>query len=134
MDEALRCKPEGVTGIFHFSFRPHYGPGVDSVSNRNEYQKYFLRGGGGGGKAGRYIGLTTLPRSCTDYLELQRISTCWSPQGLYSDCFTIFFYFCIKLYADVTQCVHIIAKRATVFLCLSVCPKVSTSLPLKRFS
>jgi hypothetical protein len=21
---------------------PHYGPGVDSVSNRNEYQEYFL--------------------------------------------------------------------------------------------
>ena len=24
------------------SFRSHYGPGVDSVSDRNEYQKYFL--------------------------------------------------------------------------------------------
>ena len=24
------------------SFRSHYGPGVDSASNRNEYQKYFL--------------------------------------------------------------------------------------------
>ena len=24
------------------SFRSHYGPGVDSDSNRNEYQKYFL--------------------------------------------------------------------------------------------
>ena len=24
------------------SFRPHCGPGVDSASNRNEYQKYFL--------------------------------------------------------------------------------------------
>jgi len=24
------------------SFRSHYGPGVDSVSNRNEYQEYFL--------------------------------------------------------------------------------------------
>ena len=23
-------------------FRPHYGPGVDSASNRNEYQEYFL--------------------------------------------------------------------------------------------
>ena len=27
--------PVGVIGIFH-------GPGVDSASNRNEYQKYFL--------------------------------------------------------------------------------------------
>jgi len=26
------------------SFRPHYGHGVDSASNRNEYQEYFLRG------------------------------------------------------------------------------------------
>jgi hypothetical protein len=24
------------------SFRSHYGPGVDSGSNRNEYQDYFL--------------------------------------------------------------------------------------------
>jgi hypothetical protein len=24
------------------SFQPHYGPGVDSASNRNEYQEYFL--------------------------------------------------------------------------------------------
>jgi len=23
-------------------FRPHYGPGVDSASNRNEYQQQFL--------------------------------------------------------------------------------------------
>ena len=24
------------------SFQPHYVPGVDSASNRNEYQEYFL--------------------------------------------------------------------------------------------
>ena len=41
------------------SFRSHYGPGVDSASNRNEYQEYFL-----GGKGGRCIRLTTLPPSC----------------------------------------------------------------------
>ena len=49
--EALRYKPEGC-GFdsrwcnWNFSltlpFRPHYGPGVDSASNRNEYQEYFL--------------------------------------------------------------------------------------------
>ena len=49
--KALRYKPEGRG--FHSrwchknfsltqSFRPHYGPGVDSTSNRNEYQEYFL--------------------------------------------------------------------------------------------
>ena len=34
----------GVTGFFidiKF-FRSHYGPEVDSASNRNEYQEYFL--------------------------------------------------------------------------------------------
>jgi hypothetical protein len=39
--EALRYKPESRG--FH-SFRPHYGPGVDSASNRNEYQGYLLEG------------------------------------------------------------------------------------------
>ena len=34
----------GVSGFFiHIkSFRSYYGPGVDSASNRNEYQEYFL--------------------------------------------------------------------------------------------
>jgi hypothetical protein len=49
--EALRSKPEGRgfdSRWCHWnfslkqSFRPHYGPGVDSASNRNEYQKYLL--------------------------------------------------------------------------------------------
>jgi hypothetical protein len=48
--EALRYKPEGRgidSGWCHLnfsltqSFRPHYGPGVDSASNRNEYQEYL---------------------------------------------------------------------------------------------
>jgi len=36
--------PAGVIGSFIDikSFRSHYGPGVDSASNRNEYQEYFL--------------------------------------------------------------------------------------------
>jgi hypothetical protein len=38
------------------SFRSQYGPGVDSTSNRNEYQEYFL-----GVKNGRCVRLTTLP-------------------------------------------------------------------------
>jgi len=38
--------PDVVIGIFSLtqSFRSHYGPGVDSASNRNEYQEYFLGG------------------------------------------------------------------------------------------
>jgi hypothetical protein len=48
--EALRYKPEGRgfdSGWFHwifsltYSFRSHYGPGIDSASNRNECQEYF---------------------------------------------------------------------------------------------
>ena len=36
--------PAGVTGYFIDikSFRSHYGPGIDSASNRNEYQEHFL--------------------------------------------------------------------------------------------
>ena len=36
--------PAGVSGFFIDikSFRLHYGPGVETASNRNEYQEYFL--------------------------------------------------------------------------------------------
>ena len=36
--------PAGVIGIFIDIkyFRSHYWPGVDSASNRNEYQEHFL--------------------------------------------------------------------------------------------
>ena len=36
--------PAGVGGFFIDikSFRSHHGPGVDSASNRNEYQEHFL--------------------------------------------------------------------------------------------
>jgi hypothetical protein len=40
------------------SFKPHYGPGVDSASNRNEYQEPSW-----GVKGGRRVRLTTLPSS-----------------------------------------------------------------------
>jgi hypothetical protein len=63
--------PDDVIGIFHWykTFQSHYGPGVDSAYNRNEYQEYFL-----GGKGGRCVRLTTLPPSCADCLEV------WEPQ------------------------------------------------------
>jgi len=40
--------PAGVIGFFIDikSLRSHYGSGVDSASNRNEYQEYFPGGGG----------------------------------------------------------------------------------------
>ena len=85
--EALRYKPEGrkLDSPWYYrdflvteSFMPHFGPGVDSASKRN------------GGKGGWWVGLTTVPSSCDDYLEI------WGPQppgtlrgcpGLYRDCF-----------------------------------------------
>jgi len=51
------------------SFRPHFGPGVDLASNRNEYQEYFL-----GCEYVRCVGLTTLPPSFADCLKV------WDPQ------------------------------------------------------
>ena len=40
----VRSIPTGVVGFFIDikSFRSHYVPGVDSASNRNEYQEHFL--------------------------------------------------------------------------------------------
>ena len=63
--------PDGVVGIFHW-----HNPSVHTIAlgstqsfNRNEYQEYFL-----GDKSGRCQGLTTLPPSCADCLEI------WEPQ------------------------------------------------------
>jgi len=52
-----------------YSFRQHYGPGINSVFNRNEDQEYLL-----GGKGGRCVGLTRFPTSCADCLEI------WEPE------------------------------------------------------
>jgi len=69
--EALRYKPEGRefdSGwcLWNFSwtksFQPYCGLGVDSPSNRIEYQKCFL--------GDKCVGLTTLPPSCADCLEI----------------------------------------------------------------
>ena len=77
LDEALRHKPPGrefdsQCGHWDFSLtssiQPHYGPGVDSASNRNEYQEHLL--GGKGDKDGRCVGSTNLPPSCADCLEI----------------------------------------------------------------
>jgi len=48
--------------------------GVDSVSNRNEYQEYFL-----GGEGGRWVRLTTLP---TSYESIKLLE----PSGLVQAC------------------------------------------------
>jgi len=76
--EALRYKKEGRS--FHsqwrhwdfslaYSFRPHCGSVIDSATNRNEYQEYYVVG-----KDGHCVGLI-LPPSCADCLEM------WAPQN-----------------------------------------------------
>jgi hypothetical protein len=61
--------------------------GVDSASNRNEYQEYFL-----GGKGDRYVGLKTLPLLCKDCLEIwesQSPGSLRASKDLCMDCFDI---------------------------------------------
>ena len=70
---ALRYKSEGrrvrspmvSLEFFIEILQAAYGLGFDSASNRNECQR---------GKSGRCVGLTTLPPSCADCLEI------WEPQ------------------------------------------------------
>jgi hypothetical protein len=52
---------------------------MDIFSNRNEYQVSSL-----GGKGGRCVGLTALPPSYAECLEiLEEASTSWDPKGLF---------------------------------------------------
>ena len=69
---------DGVSGFFISIkyFRSHSGPGVDSASNRNEYQEYFL-----GGKGGRCVRLTTYHNRVPLPRNLGTV-TSWYPLGL----------------------------------------------------
>jgi hypothetical protein len=102
--EALCFKPEGrgfdsrwchSKFSLTYSFRPNYGPGVDSASNRNEYQEQFL-----GGEGGRCVRLTTLPPSCANCLEIwepQPRGTLRACQGLEWDCVTFIAILCYQM-------------------------------------
>jgi len=68
-------------------FPPQHGPGVESATNRCEYQAYFL-----GAKGGRCLGMITLQPSCADCLEIWesqppgKLRAC---RGMYRDCSTL---------------------------------------------
>jgi len=63
------------------SFRPHYGPGVDSALTETSARNIFGGGGMRACKGDRWVGLTALLPSCAAYLEIG-YSTSWNPQGL----------------------------------------------------
>ena len=75
--------PAGVSGFFIDikSFRSHCGPGVDSASNRNEYQGHLL-----GGKGDRCVRLTNLPPSCAVVMKSENLN-CLEPSGPLRACF-----------------------------------------------
>jgi len=63
--EALRYRPEGRGFDSDSISAGLWGPGLDSASNINERQEYFQEC-----KGGRCVGLTTLPPSCADFLQI----------------------------------------------------------------
>ena len=67
----------GVSGFFIDikSFRSHHGPRVDSASNRNEYQEYFL-----GLKSGRCLRPTIYNHPVPLSRNLGTL-TSWNPAG-----------------------------------------------------
>ena len=84
--EVLCYKPDGHRFNycwFHWnfslthSFQPHCSLCVDSASNRNKYQEYFL-----GGRCGWCVGLITLPLSCTNCDEIWQLQ----PHGTLRAC------------------------------------------------
>jgi hypothetical protein len=85
--KALRYKPAGRGFDSRWCpdfFKSHYGSGVDSASNRNEYQVYP------GGKGGRCVRLTTYHHTVPLSRNLGTL-TSWNALGLHGlsrECFT----------------------------------------------
>jgi len=121
--------PAGVNGFFIDikSFRSHYGPGVDSASNRNEYQEYFL-----GVKGGRYVRLTTLPPSwavVTKSGSLNFLEPSGPVQACNGTALPSNVYFITKQYAC-CRCCYIILLNRDIYSDRHVCVCVLIS-PLK---
>jgi hypothetical protein len=106
--------PNGVSAIFHWHNPSSHttGPGVDSASNKQEYQEYFL-----GGKGSWCVGLTTLPTSCAychESWEPQPPGTLMACSDLYRD------YAAFTLLTIQLQC-SIISIKILYFSFLTCC-------------
>ena len=104
--------PAGVSRFFIDikSFRSHYGPGVDSASNRNKYQGYFL---------GRCVRLTTYHHPVPLSRNLGTL-TSWNPLGLSRPVTGLIFLQYIVQYAVfmLVSCHYLCCKCTYVFECL----------------
>ena len=72
-------------------------PGVDSASNRNEYQEHFL-----GVKSGRCVRLTTLPPSCAVVMKsgnLNSLEPSGPPQTCNGTALCFFYHYVTTAYS-----------------------------------
>jgi hypothetical protein len=74
--------------------KPHYVPGVDSASSRNEYQEYPLRDKGR--SACKADNLTAICEPIVKVMwEPQHLTTLWASTACYRDTFTFTFTLCV---------------------------------------
>ena len=102
--EALRYKPESRGFDSRWC---HWNFSILPTSNRNEYHEYFL---------GRCVGLTTLPPSCADCLEIcepQPPATLKACPGVYRDCFTYIIH-CKSSFEQSTYYEHKMFRRVLI--------------------
>jgi len=86
-------------------FRPQYGPGFDSATNRNEYQDYFL-----GSKGSQCVGLKILLPSCAHCLKILASSTYCSPKSLFRPVQETLYLYLHKLLGSQTSVVSIATR------------------------
>ena len=86
--------PDGVIAIFHWRNPTGRTMALGKTQGLTEMrdQEYSL-----GRKGGRCVGLTTLPSTCVDCLQILGTSTSWIPQGLNRSKQGLL-YLCLQLY------------------------------------
>lgn len=96
LEEALHYEPEGLIE-WKFPMTPTWNRTSDSASNKNEYQGHLL--------GGRCVGLTTLPPSCADCLEILESYSSYIPRELFR---ILQGYACLHLLHMILRCWAII--------------------------